>query len=174
MSHFSKAIDEVRADEAKRMAAAGFEPVLKHSRWCLLKRPENLTDRQQDRLDDLLQFNLKTTRAYLLKESFQLFWDFVYPAAAGKFLDRWCFQAMRSKIEPIKRVARMLRNHRGLLLNWFKARGQVALGAVEGFNNKAKVGNRLAFGFRTYEAQEIALYHRLADLPVPEFTHKFC
>lgn len=174
MSHFSKALDEVRAGEARRMKSEGYEPVLKHMRWCLLKRPENLTDQQEGRLDELLRYNLKTVRAYLLKEWFQQFWDYTYSASAGKFLDRWCYQAMRSKIDPIKKVARMVRGHRTLILNWFKARGQVALGAVEGFNNKAKVGYRLAFGFRTYEAQEVALYHRLGDLPVPKFTHRFC
>ena len=44
MAHMNKAIDEVRAGEARRMKADGYEPILKHSRWCLLKRPENLTD----------------------------------------------------------------------------------------------------------------------------------
>ena len=71
MSHFSKAIDEVRAAEVRKLAAAGKAPVLKHSRWLLLKRPEHLTDAQEDRLADLVRRNLRTVRAYLLKEDFQ-------------------------------------------------------------------------------------------------------
>ena len=113
-------------------------------------------------------------RAYLLKEDFQFFWHYVSPSWAVKFLDRWCTRALRSRIEPIKKVARMLRTHRALLLNWFKAKGQVSAGTVEGFNGKARVVTRRAFGFRTLEAVEIALYHNLGALPEPELTHRFC
>ena len=77
---------------------------------------------------------------------------------------------MRSKIEPMKRVARMLRTHRPLLLNWFGAKGQFSSGIVEGFNTKAKLTARKSFGFRTYHAMEIALYHALGALPEPELT----
>ena len=85
MSHFSKAIDEVRAAEVRKLAAAGKAPVLKHSRWLLLKRPEHLTDAQEDRLADLVRRNLRTVRAYLLKEDFQRLWGNVSPYWAGRF-----------------------------------------------------------------------------------------
>ena len=68
----------------------------------------------------------------------------------------------------------MLRNHRGLLLNWFRVKDRIALGAVEGFNNKAKLTTKKAYGFRSYEVVKIALYHTLGDLPQPTVTHKFC
>jgi transposase len=68
----------------------------------------------------------------------------------------------------------MLRNHRPLLLNWFRARGELSAAAVEGLNNKLKVTTRKAYGFRTFRALEIALYHTLGDLPEPKFTHRFC
>ena len=174
MSHLSKAIDEVRAKEAREIKAKGRTPVLTHTRWILLKRPENLTDKQEVRLAELLRHNLKSVRAYLLKEDFQFFWQYASPSWAVKFLDRWCTRALRSRIEPMKKVARMLRTHRALLLNWFKAKGQVSAGAVEGFNGKARVVTRRAFGFRTPKAVEIALYHNLGALPEPEFTHRFC
>ena len=102
MSHFSKAIDEVRAAEVRKLAAAGKAPVLKHSRWLLLKRPEHLTDAQEDRLADLVRRNLRTVRAYLLKEDFQSLWGYVSPCWAGKFLDRWCTRTMRSRLDPMK------------------------------------------------------------------------
>lgn len=139
VAKLNKALDEVRAEEAKRMQRDGYEPILKHSRWSLLKNPENLTDRQSDKLADLLQYNLKTMRAYLLKEEFQILWEYVSPAWAGKFLTRWCAKAMRSRIDPMKKIARTIRSHRTLILNWFKAQGMISAGAVEGLNNKLKV-----------------------------------
>ena len=81
---------------------------------------------------------------------------------------------MRSRLVPMKKVARMLRSHRELLLNWFRAKGQVALGAVEGLNNKAKVTSRKAYGYRSFDALKMALYHTLGDLPEPKDTHRFC
>jgi transposase len=174
MSKMSKAIDDVRAKEVKELKAKGMLPVLTKTRWCLLKRPENLTENQEIKLKELLRYNLKTVRAYLLKEDFQFFWTYVSPAWAGKFLDAWCKRTMRSRIKPMKKIAKMLRAHRHLLLNWFQARGQIALGAVEGLNNKAKVTTKRSYGFRSYDLLEIALYHTLGNLPEPECTHKFC
>jgi len=80
---------------------------------------------------------------------------------------------MRSQLAPMKKVARMLRGHRELLLNWFRAKGQLSSGSVEGLNTKAKLTMRKAFGFRTYHALEMALYHTLGALPEPEVTHRF-
>src|SRR5262245_66313411 len=93
------------------MKHEGRDPVLKESRWLLLKRSENLGDEQHFRLSDLLRYNLKTVRAYLLKEAFQQRLDYNWPAWAGKFLDEWCRQTMRSRIEPMKKIARSLRQH---------------------------------------------------------------
>ncbi|MFT4726032.1 MAG: transposase [Granulosicoccus sp.] len=67
MALMSKAIDKVRAEEAKQMKADGLEPLLTNSRFILLKRPENLTDKQEVKLADLVQYNLRCIRAYLLK-----------------------------------------------------------------------------------------------------------
>jgi len=174
MSQMSKAIDEVRAKEARQLSAQGYEPVLKGSRWLLLKRPENLTEKQEVRLADLLRYNLKAVRSYLLKEDFQFFWDYFSPYWAGRFLDQWCRRTMRSRIEPMKKVAQTLRRHRELILNWFRAKGMISSGAVEGFNNKAKLTTRKAYGFRSLKLIEVALFHTLGDLPEPIMTHRFC
>jgi transposase len=122
---------------------------------------------------ELLKYNLRSVRAHLLREDFQQFWEYVSPGWAGKFLDEWCTRTMRSQLEPMKKVARTLRNHRELLLNWFRAKGALSSGVVEGFNNKVKLTTRKSYGFRTYEAIETALYHNLGALPEPEFTHRF-
>ena len=169
----NKAIDKVRAGEARELKLKGLEPVLKGSRWCLLKRPENLTAAQDVKLADLLRYNLKTVRSYLLKEDFQFFWHYVSPYWAGQFLDRWCTRTMRSKIEPMKAVAKSLRNHRPLILNWFRAKGAISAGIVEGLNNKVKVTTRKAYGFRSFKTIEVALFHILGNLPEPECTHRF-
>jgi transposase len=174
VAKLNKAIDEVRAGEHRQMLADGYEPVLKKSRWCLLKRKENLTEKQEAKLKELLQYNLKSVRAYLLKEDFHAFWDYVSPAWAEKYLDRWCTRVMRSKIEPMKKVAKTIRNHKPLILNWFKAKKRFSSGVVEGLNNKAKVTTRKSYGFRTYKAAELALYHTLGRLPMPPMTHRFC
>ena len=173
VAKMNNALDEVRASEARHMAAAGHEPLLKKTRWCLLKRKQNLTGEQRFRLRDLLRFNLKTVRAYLLKEDFQQFWEYESPAWAGKFLTDWCGQAMRSRIEPIKKIARMLRSHRELILNYFQAQKLFSSGIIEGLNNKAKLTMRKSYGFRTFRVTELALYHTLGKLPEPELTHRF-
>jgi transposase len=174
MKKMNGAIDEVRRAEAARLERDGYEPVLKHSRWCLLKRRENLTEHETVKLAELLQYNLRSVRSHLLREDFQRFWEYTSPLWAGKFLAQWCTRTLRSRIEPMKKIAGSLREHRDLILNWFRAHGTVSAGAVEGLNNKAKLTTRKAYGFRTYEAIEIALYHTLGDLPEPEFTHEFC
>src|SRR5665811_248782 len=114
------------------------------------------------------------TRAWDLKECFDHFWNYKTVLWAGAFLESWTKRAMRSRLEPMKRVARMLRKHEGLILNWFEAKGEVSSGAVEGLNNKIRVVTRRSYGFRTYKAMELALYHTLGRLPEPESTHRFC
>lgn len=173
-ANLNKAIDKVRAQEVKALMAQGLEPVLKRSRWLFLKRPENMKPEQQAKLRDILRLNLKTVRAYLLKEDLDSFWDYISPHWAGVFLDGWCRKAMRSRIGPIQDMARSFRAHRPLILNWFKARNSpVSLGAVEGFNCKGKLTIRKSYGFRTPKAAQIALYHALGALPEPKFTHTY-
>jgi len=173
VAKMNTALDEVRAGESRRMASEGRTPLLKKSRWLLLKREENLKTEQRFRLRDLLRYNLKTVRAYLLKEAFQQLWEYNSPVWAAKFLDEWCRQTMRSRIEPMKKIARSLRKHRELILNYFRAHKLLSSGVVEGLNNKAKVTMRKSYGFRTFRALELALYHSLGKLPEPDSTHDF-
>ena len=173
VAKMNKALDDVRAAESRKMAQEGHQPLLKKSRWCVLKRKENLTSQQKLRLRDLLRYNLQTVRAYLLKEDFQQFWEYNSPRWAGMFLDFWCQQTMRSRIEPMKKIARTLRSHRELLLNYFKAKKEFSSGVVEGLNNKAKVTMRRSYGFRTFHILELALYHSLGKLPEPKLAHDF-
>jgi transposase len=174
MKQFGKALDDIRAAEAKRLERDGYEPVLRKSRWCFLKRPENLTDKQTVKLSELLEYNLRTVRAYLLREEFQRLWGYRGATWAGKFLDEWTGRVMRSRLEPMKKVARSIRAHRPLILNWFRAKGTVSAGAVEGLNNKVKLVTRKSYGFRTAGVAKLALLHSLGRLPEPKHTHRFC
>lgn len=169
-----EAVDRVRKDEAARLHREGYEPVLKKSKFCFLKRPGNLTPGQADKLAEVLQYDLKTTRAYYLKEAFDAFWQYRSPHWARWFLRKWCARAMRSRLEPFKSFVRTLREHEELLMNYFRAGGVYSCGIVEGLNLKVKLGIRKAFGYRSVELLKTALFHELGELPEPKFTHRFC
>ena len=173
VANLSKALDQVRAREARELKAQGWD-ILKRSRWLLLRRRKRLTGKQRFKLRQILKWDLRTVRAYILVEGLQAMWEYRSPQHAGKFLDAWCRQAMRSRLEPIKKVARSLREHRELILNWYRARKRYNAGIVEGLNLQVKLRFRKAFGFRTVEAAEIALYHQLGRLPEPQLAHRFC
>ena len=138
-----------------------------------MKRRENLTDQQTVKLKEVLKYNLQTVRAYLQREDFQRFWEYRSPYWAACFLVEWCERVMRSRIEPMKKVARTLQSHGELILNWFMAKGTISAGMVEGLNYNVKLTLRKSYGFRTEAAVKTALYHRLGALPEPEFAHKF-
>lgn len=173
VAHLNKAVDETRRQDAAELRRQGDTISLKHTRWCLLKRPEKLTTNQRGRLRELLRMNLRTARAYLLKEDFDYFWNYVSPGWAGKFLDRWCSMAQRSGLAPMKAKAKMLLAHRELILNYFRAKKQFSSGVVEGLNTKVKVVTRRAFGYRKLDTIKIALFHVLGRLPEPEQAHRF-
>jgi transposase len=173
MRKFSEAIDDVRRKETQRLEKLGLEPLLTKSRWLLLKNPQNLTTPQRSHLKALLGFNLQAIRAYLLREDFQHFWTYSSAIWATKFLHEWIRRTMLSKIEPMKKVARMLKEHEPLILNWFVAHGTLSSGIVEAMNNTAKLTIKRSYGFRQYETLKYALYHKLGQLSPPELTHEF-
>ena len=175
-SHLNQAVDQVRRAESNRLRSQSQKAAqqLKHLRWPLLRRGSRVRGRARQKLNILLASKLATARAWELKEAFAHFWQYKSENWAGAFLSCWCTRAMRSRLEPMKKMARMLRAHEPLILNWFRAKGEISSGPVEGLNNKIRVVTRRSYGFRTYEAMEIALYHNLGRLPEPESTHDFC
>jgi transposase len=80
---------------------------------------------------------------------------------------------MRSGIAPMKAKAKMLRSHRDLILNYFRARKEFSSSVVEGLNTKVKLVTRRSFGFRKDQTIKIALFHALGRLPEPEHAHRF-
>jgi len=173
VANMNKALDKVRIEEAKRMRADGYEPILTNTKWLLLRRSINLTKNQRTSLNEVLEYNIKAVKAYILKEEFQRLWEYTSAAWAEKFIDAWCKRVMYSQIGPMKKQAESIRRHKPLILNWFKAKKEYSSGIVEGLNLKAKLTSRKAYGFKSVEVQKIALYHALGDLPTPEWTHKF-
>jgi transposase len=169
----NEAIDEIRREETRTRAAAGLEPLLKKMRWAFLKKRRNWTSSQRRRMREIEGSALRTLRAFLLVEAFQHFWTYCSPTWAGRFLDAWCSKAMRSRLEPLKKVARSLRSHRSLLMNYFHAKKLYSSGVVEGLNAKVKLTLKRSYGFRTADARKVALYHALGKLPEPTFTHSF-
>ncbi len=175
-THLNQAVDQVRRAESGRLRAIASAQAahLKNMRWKLLRRGSRVRGKARQQLNALAASKLVTARAWILKEIFQHFWSYRSLTWARYFLDYWTWRALRSRIEPMMRVARMLRAHQELLLNWFRAKGEISSGAVEGLNNKIRVVTRRSYGFRTYDAMEIALYHTLGRLPEPALTHRFC
>jgi transposase len=174
VGHLNAAVDQVRRGEQSRLRGRPLARRLKGMRWQLLRRGGRVRGRARRKLQALLASKLATARAWSLKECFDYLWHYRCPIWAGAFLEYWCAQAMRSRLEPMKKVARMVRRHEPLILNWFRARGEVSSGAVEGLNNKIRVVTRRSYGFRTFRGMELALYHSLGRLPEPELTHRFC
>lgn len=141
-----EAVDKVRRAEARELAGRGLV-ILKNLRCAFLMRPENLTDRQREGLQQMVnRRNLKTVRADHWKESLRLFWEYECPYAACKFLRRWRRGADSSRLEPIKSFVKTLRRHEELILNWFRAKKRFSSGAVEAMNRGAGLVSNLAGG----------------------------
>lgn len=170
----NKAVDQVRRSEGHTLRASARGARLKNTRWLLLKPRARVRGKARERLDRVIGSKLKTARAWVLKEAFAHFWTFNHPRWAKAFLDGWITRALRSRLEPMRRVARTFRAHSDLILNWFECKKQFSTAAVEGMNNKIRVVTRRSYGFRSFPVLKIALYHALGKLPEPELTHRFC
>src|SRR6266849_4055548 len=103
-THMSDAIDRVPRAEVRSPRQRGRQPILTKARWLLLKRPVDQTRDQRARLRELVQHNLRAVRAMLLREWFDDFWQYRSVDWAGAFLDEWCVQVMRSRLEPMKQA----------------------------------------------------------------------
>jgi len=173
MKYLNDAVDQTRRAETAQLKHDGYEPILEKARWCLLKNKRNQKTSQLARLRELVQYNLKTIRCYLLKEAFGHFWIYKTRWGAERFLKIWITRAMRSRLPELKKVAKRLRKHQDLLLNYFSVKERLSNSVVEGLNLKAKLTMRRSFGFKRFETIEIALYHTLGCLPEPPATHRF-
>jgi transposase len=170
VQHLTQAVDQVRRDEI-REKGKDHKALMAKTRYIWLKNPWNLSDKQQARLSELEQLNLKINRAYLLKEAFREFWTYTYAGCAKRYLERWFWWATHSRLNPMRDFAWMLRRRQDDLMNYFRM--PIHNGTVEGLNNKAKVISHKAYGFRTAKTYIRNLYHCMAELPMPKTVHTF-
>ena len=169
----NEAVNQVRKEEVRALAAAGLQPQLKKMRWVLLKNRKNWTPKERRRMRQLQHSGLASIRAYWLVVAFEHFWTYLSPSWAAKFLDGWRRRVRRSRLQPLRKVADTLHKNRAVLLNYFRARKAISGGVIEGLNNKVKLTLRKSYGFRTDKAREVALFHVLGHLPEPQLTHRF-
>ncbi len=135
-----------------------------------MKWRENLTKKQVVKLRELLQYNLPPVKAHLLREDFQRFWKYKTKKWARRFLEEWCTRVMKTNLEPMKDVARMLLKHPWLLLNRFETKGELSCGRE---NYKVKLAMKKAYGYCSLDVAKTVLYHQLGRLPKREFTPRF-
>ena len=158
MKIINKAVDEVRRSEAK------LESILKDCRYVVLKNRKNLTDKQNQKLSELMisKLNLKTLRAYHIRETFQ---DLYKSETKDEFvllLKKWYFWATHSRIEPIKKVAYTIRRHWDGIINWIESR--INNGILEGLNSIIQAAKAKARGYSTTKNLKIIAYLLTADL----------
>jgi transposase len=145
--HLGEAVDKVRRAENKALAATG-DDALKGTRWLWLHAHSQLTRAQRRQFATVRNAELKTARAWAMKEQFRWFWRHVYRTSAESFFARWYGWAIRSRLSPMKRVAKMLRRHLPNLLNYF--RHPITNAASEGFNSVIQSLRYAARGFRNF------------------------
>jgi transposase len=174
VQHLNRAVDTVRRSEQARLRGKEAKATVKRGRFLLLKRGTRVRGKARQKLRAILGSLHATSRAWELKESFRQFWRYRSATWAAAFLKEWTTRAMRSQLEPMKKVARMLRRHEELLLNYFRAKRQFTNAVTEGLNHKAGVALARSFGHRSFKMLQVVLYHNLGDLPDPPQSHKFC
>jgi transposase len=153
----NKAQDEVRRMEHKQ------NPLLTGSRYVWLKNPENLTVKQKKQLDTLRFENLKTAKVYQMKLTFQDIYRSVRdPEAAEEAIKKWLSWAARSRIEPVKKFAGMLKSHFDGIMRYFTSR--LTTGTMEGINSRIQEIKRRARGFRNIDNFISMIYLETANL----------
>jgi transposase len=153
----NKAQDEVRRAEQKQ------NPLLNKSRYIWLKNPENLTAEQKKKLETLRYENLKTAKVYQMKLTFQdIYRRIAEPEAAEAAIKKWLSWAVRSRIEPVKRFAKMVKEHWGGIMRYFTSR--LTSGAMEGINSRIQGIKRRARGYKNIDNFIAMIYLEAARL----------
>jgi transposase len=145
MKHMNNAVNDVRKAEHRALLSEGDER-LKETRWFWLYGMENIPEAHRPAFDALKQAELKTSRAWTLKEMLRTLWLYKSEAWAEKHFHRWYSWAIRSRLEPVKKVARMLKSRLANILTYCKTR--LSNGPLEGLNNKIQGLIKKAYGYR--------------------------
>jgi len=155
MNHLVKAVDLVRKQEHRQLSAAG-DDTLKGTKYLWLYSAENLPDKYRPALETLKELNLKVGRAWAIKESLRSLWEYSHEGWARRFFKQWFAWAAHCRLEPIRKVAKMLRNHIDNILTY--CRHRVTNAVAEGLNSKIMSIKRRACGYRNKEHFKTAIY----------------
>ena len=150
MRHLSKALDEVRRSEYKRLSGKD-RSYIKGQRYTLLSRRENLSLDGRRALKKLLQANRRLNTAYVLKESFGQLWDYRTERGARAFFERWKESLKWQRLPSYRKFAELIESHWEGIASYCHPENKVSLGLVEGVNNKIRVLQRRAYGYRDEE-----------------------
>lgn len=159
--HLNEAIDKVRKQEHKTLSEQKNDS-LKKSKYLWLTGFENLSDEMQIRFKELQKLGLKVGRAYSIKETFDHFWDYRYPACARRFFNEWYGWARRSQLDPIKRVSKMIKTHFENIITYLKHR--ISNATTEGFNGVIQSIKANARGFRNFQNYRVAILFQCGKL----------
>lgn len=151
MKLFNDQLADLRREVQRSVEDVEHRRLLKGTLWLLLKNPENLDPKKNERqrLEDALRINQPLATAYYMKEDLREFWNQLLKPLATRFLDDWIARAQASGIQMLQKFARTLQIHRTGLLNWYKF--PISTGPLEGTNTKIRVLQRQAYGFRDHE-----------------------
>ena len=150
MRHLGEALDKVRKGEYARLTGKD-RRFIKGQKYTLLSRQENLSHKGRRSLKLLLKANKRLNTAYLLKESFGQLWDYKREGWARRFFENWRDALKWQRLKPYEKFAKMIDRHWDGIAAYCKPENKVALGFVEGFNNKIRVIQRRAYGLRDEE-----------------------
>ena len=161
------AVDELRREECRATAKGSSKrKAFKNARYALLKNPWNLTPKQEGILSTLQSSNKRIYRAYLMKESFaEIFRNLYSVRIARKKLKAWLSWACRSKIDSFVKVAKTIKKHFEGILAYFET--GYTTSTSEGFNNKARLATRRAYGFHSAEAFLAMIELTCPGIPIP-------
>lgn len=159
--HLGDAVDKVRRREHRELVAAG-NTALTGSRYTWLRNPENMTGGQTSLLERLKRVALRTARAWAIKEHAMCLWSYVSRGWAKRAWTAWLTWAERSRLEPIKAVARLVRRHLDGIINAIVLRATNA--SAESINSRIQKVKRMSHGFRNRERFRNAIYFHLGGL----------
>ena len=145
--HLGEALDKVRKQEYTRLSAEK-RKFIKGQKYNLLSRRENLTLDGRQALKALLAANKRLNTAYLLKESFGQLWSYEREGWARRFFNNWCNALKWQRLKPYAKFADMIKRHWDGIAAYCNPDNKIALGFVEGLNNKIRVLQRRAYGLR--------------------------
>ena len=147
MKHLGEALDKIRKAEYARLGGKQRQ-FIKGQKYTLLSHPQNLTGTARKNLKLLLAANQRLNTAYLLKESFGQLWDYNREPWARKFFENWRASLKWQRLKPYEKFAEMIERHWDGIAAYCQPENKVALGFVEGLNNKIRVIQRRAYGLR--------------------------